>query len=115
MAGLMAVVILLALLLLNIHHDNLSAVSQSLIISMTLALAVMPESLPVIISLILAIGAKKMATESAIVKTLHAVETLGGVSVICTDKTGTLTENKMKVESFYVGLNQHKNQQPLTK
>ena len=115
MAGLMAVVILLALLLLNIHHDNLSAVSQSLIISMTLALAVMPESLPVIISLILAIGAKKMATESAIVKTLHAVETLGGVSVICTDKTGTLTENKMQVESFYVGLNQHKNQQPLTK
>lgn len=111
----MAVVILLALLLLNLHNDNLSAVSQSLIISMTLALAVMPESLPVIISLILAIGAKKMAAESAIVKTLHAVETLGSVSVICTDKTGTLTENKMQVESFYIGLQQHKNQQPLTK
>ncbi|HPE95797.1 MAG TPA: HAD-IC family P-type ATPase [Bacillota bacterium] len=69
--------------------------------SVSLAVAAIPEGLPAIITLILSIGVRNMALRGAIIRRMSAVEALGGVSVICTDKTGTLTENKMSVDEVW--------------
>jgi Ca2+-transporting ATPase len=70
--------------------------------SIAIAIAVIPESLLIIMTLILALGMKKLALKKAIVKNLKTLETLGAVNVICTDKTGTLTENNMTVKKIIV-------------
>jgi P-type Ca2+ transporter type 2C len=72
-----------------------------LIFSMAIIVAGIPESLPTVVAVTLASGVKKMAKENAIVKRIPAVETLGTCSVICTDKTGTLTQNKMLIENIF--------------
>ncbi len=71
-------------------------------IGVILAIAAVPEALPAVSTITLAIGMKTMASHNALVKSLAAVETLGSTTVICTDKTGTLTENQMTVKSVYL-------------
>ncbi len=74
---------------------------QMLLTGLSLAFAVIPEELPIIITMVLALGAYRLSKQKAIVKDLQSVETLGAITVIATDKTGTLTENRMRVSQLY--------------
>lgn len=93
-------VISLIVLLLNIFLAK-TPLLDALMIAVALAVAAIPEALSSIVTIVLSLSTQKMAKEHAIIKNLNSVESLGCVSVICSDKTGTLTQNKMTVQQVY--------------
>lgn len=93
--------IIICLLVFGIGLLQGREVLEMLMVSISLAVAAIPEGLPAIVTIVLAIGMNKMVKRHAIVKKLLAVETLGSTTVICTDKTGTLTQNEMTVVKIY--------------
>jgi Ca2+-transporting ATPase len=96
-ASLAAVVAVILLFLL--HEPPVDVALNTL----SLAIATIPESLPIVLTFALALGARQMARRNAVVRRLAVVESLGSVDTICTDKTGTLTQNLMTVQRLYVG------------
>ena len=80
----------------------------AILYGLSLAFVVIPEELPIIITMVLGVGSYALSKKGAIVKRLRAAETLGNVTVIATDKTGTITENKMRLEHFYFDSNLRK-------
>ncbi len=89
--------IVVAAIVITSDDRSLAAIIDAALVGVSLAVAAVPEGLPAILSVVLALGVQRMAGEHAIVKRLSSVETLGAASVICTDKTGTLTRNEMTI------------------
>lgn len=98
-------VFILTILLNYINHPELEfskRATESLLAGITIAMATIPEEIPVILTVFLAMGAWNLAKEKTLTRNMKAIETLGAINVLCTDKTGTITENKMSLQDVYV-------------
>ena len=102
-----AAVFLIELIILLVTTFNLNELIEAFEISISLAVSAVPEGLIVVITVVMSLGMRKMADRNALVRKLTAVETLGRVNVICSDKTGTLTKNEMTVVKVFLGGNEY--------
>lgn len=96
------IIIIIAIIIFGLDIFRGREIVDSFMFAVSLAVAAIPEALSSIVTIVLAFGTQKMAKENAIMRKLHAVESLGSISVICSDKTGTLTQNKMTVQQVFV-------------
>lgn len=99
--GMAVVGISIFLLVWGVYFWKTQDILHSLLKGLTLAMSILPEEIPVALTTFMALGSWRLMKEGVIVKKIRTVETLGGATIICTDKTGTLTENKMSLQSVY--------------
>lgn len=94
---------LLCVLVVVVYYLTRSSLMEGFLAGITLAMAMLPEEFPVVLTIFMAIGAWRISKKNVLTRKPSAIETLGSATVLCTDKTGTLTENKMKVARLYNG------------
>ncbi len=99
--GLVALLACLVIFIVGLATNSMKPM-ELFMVSVSLAVSAIPEGLPVVVTIVLSIGVTRMAKRNALIRRLPAVETLGGASVICSDKTGTLTQNRMTLTKTYV-------------